>query len=124
MATFQVTGIEQVSANLAHIASRFTSAAAAALNEIAEATMTDAKERTPVDTGRLRASGKVEHAKPLALVGNIQATLTFGTEYAVYVHERTQLRHAVGEAKFLERAVAKTAVTFAADIAAGIKSRL
>lgn len=65
--------------------------------------------RTPVDTGNLRDSG----------LGNVKGThgiissdasgavgFTANTaDYAIYVHERTDLRHENGEAKFLEKAL-------------------
>ncbi len=87
---------------------------AVALNEIAEETMLDAKRRTPVDTGVLRDTGKVSrHATPRAL----RAELSYGTDYAVYVHERLNVRHKHGEPKFLERAVNETARTMAARLA-------
>ena len=107
----------KVTARLLALANTFPQAAAVALNEVAEVTMTDAKERTPVQYGRLKASGIVAE---YATARNLKARLAFGTEYAVFVHERLELRHKVGEAKFLERALAKTARTFAADIKAKI----
>ena len=118
MATFVVTGIQRVSDNLRRLAHAVPTQAAQALNVVAEETMTDAKERTPVDTGTLRRSGKVhQHATPRRLA----AELSFGTEYAVYVHEHTERRHANGEAKFLENAVKFTSRFFEARIANEIK---
>ena len=107
----------KVSARLLALANTFPQAAAVALNEVAEVTMTDAKERTPVQYGRLKASGNVA---TYATTRSLRARLVFGTEYCVWVHERLELRHKVGEAKFLERAMSKTALTFAADIKAKI----
>ena len=117
---FQIKGISEVSQALKRLALHFPYSAAKALNEIAEVTMTDAKERTPVEFGRLKASGNVStHATPTRLA----AQLTFGTEYAVYVHE-IPARHAVGEVKFLENAVNKAAATFAQDVADGIAGNI
>lgn len=113
MASFRVTGIENVSENLRRLAQRVPVRAAQALNIVAEETMTDAKERTPVDTGALMRSGKVhQYATP----NRLSAGLSFGTEYAVFVHERTELRHRNGEAKFLENAVKFTSMFFAERI--------
>lgn len=121
MATFTVKGIEHVSAALAALARSVPIHAAQALNEVAEVTMTDAKERTPVLSGTLMRSGKVmPHATPQTLA----AELNFGTEYALYVHESMSTRHTNGEAKFLERAIQKTATTFERDIADAIRSLL
>lgn len=74
-----------------------------------------AKRLTPVDTGRLRASiawaadgetrrhadGEVQYE-----VTAPEGTALIGTnlEYAVWVHENLNARHAVGQAKFLEAA--------------------
>lgn len=72
----------------------------------AEAIMTDAKLRTPVDTGTLRASGTVK--SDLRMVANPKAELSFGgaaAGYALIVHERMDVYHPVGEAKFLENAM-------------------
>lgn len=70
---------------------------------LAERVIEEAKRRTPVRTGTLRNSGHVRSAdKSGFLVG-------FGgpaAPYAVYVHENLKARHRVGEAKFLEKAMA------------------
>lgn len=119
--SFQVKGISKTSAALRRLAAQAPEAAARGLNLIAEATMTDSKEHTPVQYGRLKASGIVaEHAE----AGKLRARLAYGTEYAVFVHERTRLRHRVGEAKFLERAVMRAARTFARDLADEIRASL
>ena len=84
MSTFKVTGIDKVSNALRALAKSVPEQAAQALNAVAEETMTDAKMRTPVDTGNLRRTGKVhQHATPRRL----SAGLSFGTEYALPVHE-------------------------------------
>lgn len=69
----------------------------------AESMMTVAKKRTPVDTGTLRASGRVYRSKE---VKNFTVVLGFHTHYALYVHEDLQAHHPVGQAKYLESAVA------------------
>jgi hypothetical protein len=57
----------------------------------------EAVRRCPIDTGALRKSARVK------IRGN-EGSINFGMDYAVYVHERLDLRHPVGEAKFLENA--------------------
>lgn len=69
----------------------------------AELMMTHAKRNTPVATGRLRASGRVEAPKIAGTMVIVE--LGFHTNYAVYVHENMSARHVVGSAKFLENAV-------------------
>src|SRR4051812_8239775 len=70
----------------------------------AERIMTMAKMLTPVDTGNLRASGRVEG--PIE-VSNHGATfvLAYGgaaLDYALRVHEDLTMHHDVGQAEFLE----------------------
>ena len=69
--------------------------------------MTEAKERAPLDIGTLRGSGYV--TLPETHGAEVVVELGFGgpaASYAVVQHERTELNHDVGEAKFLEKAVA------------------
>lgn len=80
-----------------------------------ELIMTVAKERCPVLTGALRASGQV-HQSTITSDG-VTSIGGFGNtavEYAVYVHERLDLRHPVGQAKYYESA-AMNAVPGMAD---------
>lgn len=71
------------------------------------------QEQCPVEYGRLRASffmaqtGTTE--KPKVLLG-------YGTDYAVYVHERMGLRHPVGKAKFLEDPIIAARPTWVRNI--------
>lgn len=74
-----------------------------AMTMAAEAMMSDAKRRTPVDTGRLRASGRVERARTTGT--RVVVVLGFHTKYAGYVHEDLNANHPVGQAKFLALAV-------------------
>jgi hypothetical protein len=79
---------------------------AAALNEQHEEIMTLAKERTPVDTGALRASGHV--VPPRIVARSIQSIGAFGgtaAPYAVVVHENLAAFHRVGRAKYYQSAV-------------------
>ena len=73
------------------------------LMALGERIMSDAVKRVPVDTGRLRSSGYVA---PPARTGVRNAVeIGFGTDYAIPVHERTELTHTTGEAKFLQNAI-------------------
>ena len=83
---FRVTlqGHKRVHKKMHKIANAMPKLAARALNEEAELTMTLAKRWTPVDTGRLKQSGRGQKkATPNAL----WARLVYGTNYAFYVHE-------------------------------------
>jgi len=57
---------------------------------------------TPIETGNLRGSW---YSEVKAQGDNIGVEVGFGASYAVYVHERTELHHPVGQAKFLEEAL-------------------
>lgn len=75
---------------------------------IGETIMTDVKASrpghgVPVDTGVLRASGRVTGPDP---DGSVE--LSFGgasVTYALKQHENTALRHTIGEARYLVRGI-------------------
>lgn len=107
------------------IAGAIADAAAAALREEAEIEMTEAKERTPVDTGALRASGHVE--TPEVSPGEVSVTLAFGGPaigYAIYVHENLEALHPVGQAKFLESVLIESAPHFADRVGTRMRRKL
>lgn len=70
--------------------------------EESESITTAAKKLTPVDTGTLRVSG----TSTLEIKEDVlSAKVTFGgpsAGYALEVHERLDVKHKVGQAKFLE----------------------
>ena len=96
-------GKESVIRNLLSLTARMKGAAAAALYQEGLAVDADSVKRTPVDTGRLRATHYV--TPPVQRGDDVIVEVGNGTEYAVYVHERTELRHTTGEAKFLQNAL-------------------
>lgn len=119
-----LVGMATVQRNIQRLAAQFPVAAAIAVNEVAEVTMTRSKELTPVEFGLLKDSGRVaDPARP----ANLAATLAYAKEYALAVHEippppaksegGRSARHDVGQWKYLETAVNETAATFAKDVA-------
>ena len=62
---------------------------------------TESKRRTPVDTGYLRSS--IGGAGGYEFVRGFTAGVGTNVNYAIFVHERTGLRHPVGGAKFMEK---------------------
>ena len=72
-----------------------------ALIEEALMIFADSQELVPVDTGRLRASGVVADEKTFS--GQTKAMIAYGTDYGLIVHEKQEVHHVVGEAKFLEK---------------------
>lgn len=66
----------------------------------------EAQRRTPVDTGNLRGSAFTRRVpEDLTPDGWATVEVGFSADYAVFVHEDMEARHAVGQAKFLESAV-------------------
>ena len=83
-------GADEMIGKLKTIAAKFPDRVAAALYQIAQQIMTEAKRRCPVakDGGTLRASGQV--SQPVRNGRNISVTLSFGgaaDAYAIAVHE-------------------------------------
>lgn len=125
----KVIGVPVVEARLKALGQAGAPAMARGLYRGAQITMTDAKQRTPVDTGALRASGHVQPntmEQAIRSDGVVEFTLGFGgpagsgnlgetnavnVGYAVFVHEGTRFYPGgprpggVGERKYLERAV-------------------
>jgi hypothetical protein len=111
----RVRGLAEVNRNLARLGREAPQQARQALTEEAETVMLDAKRRTPVLTGALRASGHV-----LADPRKPEVKLVFGdaaVSYAVPVHENLEAHHEVGEAKFLERALLEALPTLVGRVA-------
>jgi hypothetical protein len=107
---FDIAGADKVRANLARLSTKLSDVAGRALREEAEIEMTEAKERTPVDTGALRASGRV--LGPTVGGEDIEVQLVFGNasvDYALHVHENPDALHPVGQWKYLESTLVESA---------------
>ena len=99
----KTVGLPELKKKLGFLPQRVIDVTQAALYQEGELIMTEAKKECPVDTGTLRSSGYT--AKPKWDGARIVVELGFGgaaAPYAVYVHERLDLRHTVGKAKYLE----------------------
>lgn len=70
-----------------------------------------AQQLCPVDTGELKRSGYVRRQDaPQAFgTGILNYAIGFTAEHAALVHERIDIPHKNGEAKFLEKAIAEIA---------------
>jgi hypothetical protein len=106
------SGIDDVINGLDGIAGR----ARAALPEAGVAAMTHiaqaSAELVPVETGTLLNSQKISGSE------DGTTTVSYGTPYARYQHERLDLRHEHGQAKYLEQPMhteKDTALDIAAD---------
>ena len=115
---FTFTGGDEVKANLDRLAEEYPQAAEDSLYEEAEAIMTLAKEKCPVDTGRLMNTGYVSPPSD----GEVE--LGFGTDYGIYVHERTEANYVTGEAKFLENAINERSAGFQERMIKRIQGRV
>jgi hypothetical protein len=93
--------------------------AASALRSVGEVWMTEAKKRTPVDTGVLRSTGHVQG--PMEDGDTFTVRLVFGgpaAPYAVEVHENLRASHKVGQSKFLESVTAERGRNLSREVAA------
>ena len=99
----EIKGADLLIRNLVNLARHASADVAGAAYEEMEIEMAEAKQRTPVDTGVLRASGFVN---PPARRGRaFEIVLGFGgpaKDYAIPQHERLDYFHEVGQAKYLE----------------------
>lgn len=89
-------------------------AGAKAVLQEAYALQAESQKECPVATGRLRASAYTKPTDDGAKVG-------YGTGYSVYVHERVDIPHKVGKAKFLEDPLNRMKVGYAERIAKRMK---
>lgn len=99
-----------IAAAFAAALEKIEQAAAEGLADAAELILDEAKRLCPEDTGALRASGKVAGG-----AAAMSAKIAFDAPHAVLVHERVELKHARGQSKFLEQAVANAARDGALD---------
>lgn len=95
-----------------------------AVVEHAEKVMGWSKQMVPVDTGALRASGRVRVKVSDA---GVIAELAYGSasvEYALRVHEDLNAVHRVGNAKYLERPVLESRDIWKKTMADALKRAL
>lgn len=112
---FTWSGVDKVLDNLRKQQREMPQRVERALYTEAQIDMTESKRRVPVDTGVLRATGAVQ--KPERSGRRISVRLTYGTEYAVFVHEDLDAFHKIGQAKFLESVLNESRPHMAARLA-------
>lgn len=124
MISIEVKGLDKLRARTTELVSGLPSQIANALEAEAELIVTVAKQRTPVLTGALRASG---HVKPAQVSrGNVKVRMGFGgpaVNYAIYVHENLAAFHKNGQAKFLESAVMQALPGLSDRVATRLRER-
>lgn len=89
-----------------------------ALRDTAATVAQDAVARAPIDTGALRNSVFIEMPKHRDPKKAAQAPITIGfsVKYAMAVHERLDVIHLTGEAKYLWNAMVNHAPDWAAEM--------
>lgn len=100
-------------------------ALAASAVEEQEKVMADAKVDTPVDTGTARASGTVY--PPEISATEVKVVAGFGgaaEDYIIPLHERLDVSHVTGSAKFLEKAFLLRAREMPRNLALGVYAAL
>lgn len=123
MAKLTITGVNQLRRALDMAGPLATKALESAMVLEQEAVISEAKARTPVDTGVLRASGTV--LPPEVRGTEVSVTAGFGgaaAGYAVIVHERLGVHHPVGQAKFLESSFLERAPRIPANLAKRVEA--
>jgi allophanate hydrolase subunit 2 len=111
-----IKGLDKLDKQLGLLVQELPHAVGRALRAEAEIEMTEAKRRTPVDTGALRDSGTVEGPDSDGVV-----RMYFGgpsAPYAVVVHEDLEAFHDDGQAKFLESVLMESVPYLAERVAA------
>jgi hypothetical protein len=102
MAKFRLEGREQMRAKLTRVRTRFPKEYRKAMQEEMKIELAESNRRTPIDTGDLRNSGRLE-SQQTARSASVE--IVYGSDsvdYAVTVHEDLEAFHRVGQAKFLE----------------------
>ena len=108
----KLKGAARVEKNLKKAAVSYTQAMSAAIYQKGLEVLAGSVRLVPVDTGRLRSTHYVTIPSSRGVV-----EMGYGTDYAVPVHERTDVRHTTGQAKFLEQPVNAARSGYAADVA-------
>lgn len=106
MAEPVIRGMAELKETLAKLGPGGLRAAAKALYQEALIESKESQRRTPVDTGALRAS----HVVTRPTIEGQDATVSIqvggpAAPYAITVHERLDVDHPVGQAKFLESVI-------------------
>lgn len=87
---------------------RGVNAATRALDQFGEHVLGDAQQLAPVDTGFLKASATSLPAE-VGADNKLTKNVGFNASYAGVVHERLDVKHPQGQAKYLETAVRNNA---------------
>lgn len=123
---FEMKGKEEMERAMRLLGQNGPKAMGNALFQEGERIMAAAKELVPVDTATLKTSG---HVKLPEIVGDdVTVVMGFGgaaSDYAIYVHENLEARHAPPtQAKFLEQPLLEAANDMGLRIAQELWAKL
>lgn len=113
--------LKKVQRQLTAIKKQGRRAANDAMSEEANRILSRSKKLVPVKSGRLRDSGKVKTDKTGS---GVEHEVVFDAPYAFSVHERTDIKHPRGRAKYLEIAAKEQARGLAKRVAAQVSQAL
>lgn len=123
----ELRGLEELQRRLGLAREALTKGVAAGLYAVGQNIRSTSMDKTPIDTGSLKSSHYVTEPEGLE-VGRPQVTIGCGggpaQPYAIVQHERLDLRHPEGEAKFLEKAASEEAGSALGVVARQAKSYL
>lgn len=102
MSSFKLTGTREVMRNISHIADSFPARVGAAIRTETESILESSQEVVPVDSGALKATGRVSDVNREG--DDFSVEITYGSpevDYAAAVHENLDVSGAGG--KYLEQ---------------------
>lgn len=95
-----------------------------AVDQFANHVIGKSQDLAPKKTGTLAGSGVAEDAKVSAGGKDITAVIGHNTDYAAAVHERINVHHDNGQAKYLETAMRQEAHKLKPTVEAAMRSAL
>lgn len=104
MNTVRVTGAEDVERRIREQKNQFMRRTEKAVYDQLARVAARSTELVPVDTGKLKDSVYVRVSKAARYSDHVRGEAGYTTDYAETVHERVEVPHRVGQAKFLETA--------------------
>jgi len=116
--SYSLEGLRTVEQNLKKALDQIKGQTKAGLLEAGLLVQRRSQELVPVDTGHLKGSAYIE---PTDLPNGPVVEVGYGAEYATHVHERLELHHPQGQAKYLETAIKESVDDILKIIAAGAR---
>lgn len=116
--SIEISGVKDTLRQLGATEKEIENALSAALYQEGLALDAEAVMEVPVDQGFLKGS---HYTAPPTGLGDPVVETGFGKDYAADVHERDEIRHKVGNAKFLERPMRRRQTNYLPRLAARTK---